>query len=229
MGHNKGMLIIQNLGVRTGMFFCSFSSSGPTPASGYDVTVSCEYSYVCFELDLWRMFSSVDVFFHSFSDLDTGTIDPCSKDVFEDEFDKTDHRKWVTGFRTQYTTLLLRNLVQSIPRLLSKMSIIRASLLLVICVILWFQLPRDENTENDRHGLVGVLIMLVLPVHQEGLKLYLSLPCRSFSVPGPHSGYVRESTPSQLHNVFLPNLHSESASEVPLRHIQLQRGGKSLL
>ena len=72
--------------------------------------------------------------------------------------------KWPSNFWTQFTALMVRNFKRSRETYLSKLEIIQSLVLAVYCGIVWFQLPRTEQTVNDRMGLVSSDLNIVLKV-----------------------------------------------------------------
>ena len=72
--------------------------------------------------------------------------------------------KWPSNFWTQFTALMVRNFKRSRETYLSKLEIIQSLVLAVYCGIVWFQLPRTEQTVNDRMGLVSSYLNIVLKV-----------------------------------------------------------------
>ncbi|XP_048781230.1 uncharacterized protein LOC125683804 [Ostrea edulis] len=74
------------------------------------------------------------------------------------ELDKTDDntqdQKWPTGFITQYTQLTLRGFKTSKSQIFSKFKLIETVTLTIIVSLIWFQLPRTEETLRDRMGLL---------------------------------------------------------------------------
>ncbi|XP_076471095.1 uncharacterized protein LOC143301001 isoform X2 [Babylonia areolata] len=72
--------------------------------------------------------------------------------------DPEDH-KWPTGWLTQYLQLTLRTFRQSRTRILSKLKIIESVVLCVLVSLVWFQLPRTEETLRDRMGVIFFTII----------------------------------------------------------------------
>ncbi|XP_076116252.1 uncharacterized protein LOC143083788 isoform X1 [Mytilus galloprovincialis] len=62
--------------------------------------------------------------------------------------------KWPTGFFTQYTNLTIRSFKLSKGRILDKTKIIENVIICAIVSLIWFQLPRSEDTLRDRMGAV---------------------------------------------------------------------------
>ncbi len=73
-----------------------------------------------------------------------------------DSIDVTGDAKWPTGFWTQYTTLTRRSFVLSKDRFLSLLNLINVANMVFIGLV-WFRLPRSENTMTDRLALVSYL------------------------------------------------------------------------
>ena len=65
-----------------------------------------------------------------------------------------DKKKWPTGFFTQYTQLTLRTFKTSKSQIFSKFKLIETVVLTCIVSLIWFQLPRTEETLRDRLGVV---------------------------------------------------------------------------
>ena len=63
-------------------------------------------------------------------------------------------RKWPTSWFWQLLVLIVRTFRQSRHVILSKLSLIQTILLAVIVSLIWFQVPEDEMSINDRHGYV---------------------------------------------------------------------------
>ncbi|KAL5006963.1 hypothetical protein ScPMuIL_015769 [Solemya velum] len=70
------------------------------------------------------------------------------------EVDIDDHRKWPSTFLTQYWYLTRRTCKQSRLRILDKLKLIENFLICSIVSLIWFQLPRTEETLRDRMGAV---------------------------------------------------------------------------
>ncbi|XP_046546159.1 ABC transporter G family member 21-like [Haliotis rubra] len=67
---------------------------------------------------------------------------------------KEDKDKWPTGFFTQFKQLTVRTFKNSKSRILNKLRLLEALLLCVLVSLLWFQLPRNEETLRDRMGVI---------------------------------------------------------------------------
>ena len=63
--------------------------------------------------------------------------------------------KWPSGFITQYTQLTVRTFRNSKSLIYSKLKVIETVILCVLISLIWFQLPRTEETLRDRMGVVG--------------------------------------------------------------------------
>lgn len=63
-------------------------------------------------------------------------------------------KKWPTGFLTQYKQLTLRTFKTSKSQMFSKFKLIETVVLTAIVSLIWFQLPRTEETLRDRMGVV---------------------------------------------------------------------------
>ena len=59
---------------------------------------------------------------------------------------------------TQYIQLTLRTFRESKARIINKMKILESVVLAVVVSLIWFQLPRTEETLRDRMGAVSVLM-----------------------------------------------------------------------
>ena len=64
-------------------------------------------------------------------------------------------RKWPTPWYWQLVVLIVRTFRQSRHVILSKLNLIETVLLSVICSLIWFQIPDDEASINDRNGYVS--------------------------------------------------------------------------
>lgn len=69
--------------------------------------------------------------------------------------------KWPTGFITQYTQLTIRTFRQSKALIFNKFKIIETVVMTVLLSLIWFQLPRIEETLRDRMGVVGLFVIFV--------------------------------------------------------------------
>lgn len=64
-------------------------------------------------------------------------------------------QKWPTGWVTQYIQLTLRTFRQSRTRIMSKLKVLESVVLCILVSLVWFQLPRTEETLRDRMGAVS--------------------------------------------------------------------------
>ena len=78
--------------------------------------------------------------------------------------DHDSQRKWPTGWFTQYIQLTLRTFRQSRTRIMSRLKILESVLLCLLVSLVWFQLPRTEETLRDRMGAVSRLFFMVCVV-----------------------------------------------------------------
>ncbi|XP_060070020.1 uncharacterized protein LOC132550041 [Ylistrum balloti] len=62
--------------------------------------------------------------------------------------------KFNTSFFTQYKHLTIRTFKQSKPRILDKLKLLENILICAIFSLIWFQLPRTEDTLRDRMGAI---------------------------------------------------------------------------
>ena len=70
--------------------------------------------------------------------------------------------KWPTGFLTQFSQLFVRSFKQSKTKMYSKFKIFETTFLCVLLSLIWFQLPKSENTLRDRMGVVSLLFIFLL-------------------------------------------------------------------
>jgi len=90
--------------------------------------------------------------------------DPGSVHVSLMELDELDNKdivvnneqKWQTGFVTQYSQLTIRTFCQSKSQIFNKFKVIEAVVMCVLVSLIWFQLPRTEETLRDRMGVVCI-------------------------------------------------------------------------
>lgn len=87
----------------------------------------------------------------------------CSKEIEKAEYDVGTHLieenvvagdKFLTSFCTQYKHLVIRTFKQSKPRILDKLKLLENLLICAIFCLIWFQLPRSEDTLRDRMGAI---------------------------------------------------------------------------
>ncbi|KAK6191382.1 hypothetical protein SNE40_003088 [Patella caerulea] len=71
-----------------------------------------------------------------------------------------DKDKWPTSFFTQFKHLTVRTFWQCKSRIFSKMKLIESVLLCVIVSLVWFQLPRIEETLRDRMGAIFFIVTI---------------------------------------------------------------------
>ena len=65
-------------------------------------------------------------------------------------------RKWPTGFLTQYKHLTIRAFKLSRSNILDISKILQQVVICAIFSLIWFQLPRSEDTLRDRMGAVSM-------------------------------------------------------------------------
>ncbi|KAK3585439.1 hypothetical protein CHS0354_020158 [Potamilus streckersoni] len=87
---------------------------------------------------------------------DTGSIHMSLLDLENTTFSR---RKWPTKFITQYKQLTLRTFRQSKIRIMNKFKLIETVFLTVLLSLIWFQLPRIEETLRDRMGVLFYISM----------------------------------------------------------------------
>lgn len=68
-------------------------------------------------------------------------------------------KKWPTGFLTQYKQLTLRTFKTSKSQIFSKFKLIETVVLTAMVSLMWFQLPRTEETLRDRMGVLFYMSM----------------------------------------------------------------------
>lgn len=64
-------------------------------------------------------------------------------------------RKWPTSWFWQFLVLTVRTFRQSRHVILSKLNFIQTILISVVASLIWFQIPEDEESINDRQGYVS--------------------------------------------------------------------------
>ena len=64
-------------------------------------------------------------------------------------------RKWPTRWYWQFLVLLVRTFRQSWHVILSKLNLIQTFILTAVASIIWFQLPKHEDSISDRYGYVS--------------------------------------------------------------------------
>lgn len=67
-------------------------------------------------------------------------------------------RKWPTSWFWQLLVLTVRTFRQSRHVILSKLNFTQTIVLAVIVSVIWFQVPDDERSVNDRHGYVSGIL-----------------------------------------------------------------------
>lgn len=65
-------------------------------------------------------------------------------------------RKWPTRWYWQFLVLLVRTFRQSRHVILSKLNLIQTIILTTVASIIWFQLPKHEDSISDRYGYVSL-------------------------------------------------------------------------
>ena len=68
--------------------------------------------------------------------------------------DSDDSSKWPTGFCTQYTQLTIRTFRESRKRILDKWKFLDNLLICAFVCLIFFRLPRNEETLRDRMGAI---------------------------------------------------------------------------
>ena len=101
--------------------------------------------------------------------------------------------RWPTSFKTQFVHLTVRSFKQSIGRFLDFFKMFELGFLCVFLCLLWFQLPRSEDTLRDRMGLVGV----VLPLG------YMSNNMKSYSKYFVHWFMTKSACGVELYALFI--------------------------
>ncbi|XP_033751581.1 ABC transporter G family member 14-like isoform X3 [Pecten maximus] len=74
--------------------------------------------------------------------------------LMEENVTFSDTPKFLTSFSTQYKHLAIRTFKQSRPRILDRLKLLENILILAIFSLIWFQLPRTEDTLRDRMGAI---------------------------------------------------------------------------
>lgn len=88
----------------------------------------------------------------SYSDMDPGSVRMSLLDLENIENNHGTEQKWPTGFCTQYTQLTLRTFRESRRRILDKTKLLENLLICGFVSLIFFQLPRNEETLRDRMG-----------------------------------------------------------------------------
>ncbi|KAK3103489.1 hypothetical protein FSP39_019592 [Pinctada imbricata] len=81
------------------------------------------------------------------------------EDDQEVERDSKKTAKWPSGFITQYTQITIRTFRNSKSLIFSKLKMIETIILCVLISLIWFQLPRVEETLRDRMGVIFYMSM----------------------------------------------------------------------
>ena len=68
-------------------------------------------------------------------------------------------RKWPTRWYWQFLVLLVRTFRQSRHIILSKLNLIQTFILTAVASIIWFQLPKHEDSIPDRYGYVSTCML----------------------------------------------------------------------
>ena len=82
---------------------------------------------------------------------------------------------WPTGFVTQYKYLTLRTFQLAKSRLLDPIKLLENLVVCVIFSLIWFQLPRSEETVRDRMGAVSTCIYLKPVVALHALEFSMNI------------------------------------------------------
>lgn len=64
-------------------------------------------------------------------------------------------RKWPTPWYWQFLVLTVRTFRQSRHVILSKAILVQSLLITLVCSLIWFQVPKEEDSIEDRYGLVS--------------------------------------------------------------------------
>ena len=64
-------------------------------------------------------------------------------------------RKWATRWYWQFLVLTVRTFRESRHNLLSALNVIQALLLAIVCALIWFQVPKVEQSISDGYGYVS--------------------------------------------------------------------------
>ncbi|XP_013407500.1 ABC transporter G family member 14 isoform X2 [Lingula anatina] len=70
------------------------------------------------------------------------------------KYNKQKDQRWPTSWWTQYQVLTRRNFTQSKARIWSKINLVQSVIIASVVGLLWFQLPRTEDTVSDRLGVI---------------------------------------------------------------------------
>lgn len=69
-------------------------------------------------------------------------------------------RKWPTSWYWQFLVLLVRTFRQSRHVILSKLNLIQTFILTAVASIIWFRLPKHEDSISDRYGYVSDILYM---------------------------------------------------------------------
>lgn len=90
---------------------------------------------------------------------------PYSESSSESGGDNGEHifkvRKWPTRWYWQFLVLLVRTFRQSRHVILSKLNLIQTFILTAVASIIWFQLPKHEDSISDRYGYVSTCLLYI--------------------------------------------------------------------
>lgn len=124
-----------------------------------------EFHLLCYAC-MYYISSSADSVHVSLMELDKADNVSSSRTPLDD-------KKWPTGFLTQYKQLTLRTFKTSKSQMFSKFKLIETVVLTAIVSLIWFQLPRTEETLRDRMGVVSTGVLghqnfyrVILPVYR---------------------------------------------------------------
>ena len=81
-------------------------------------------------------------------------------DEYQQNSGQSKEQKWKTGFCTQYSQLTIRTFKQSKSVIFNKFKVLETVVMTVLLSLIWFQLPRQEETLRDRMGVVGFVFYL---------------------------------------------------------------------
>ena len=71
-------------------------------------------------------------------------------------------RKWPTAWYWQFLVLLVRTFQQSRHVILSKLNLVQTLIMTAVASIIWFQLPKHEDSISDRYGYVSTCRTLIV-------------------------------------------------------------------
>lgn len=78
-------------------------------------------------------------------------------------------KKWPTGFFVQYKYLTIRTFQLAKSRHLDPTKLVENAVVCLLFTLIWFQLPRVEETVRDRMGAVSILLSFC---HKEDIKYF---------------------------------------------------------